>query len=45
MEMAVKTCIQQKYAIYTILKAECTHRGAKKCKFGDEHTIFVEQFT
>ena len=26
-------------------KAECTHRGAKKCKFGDEHKIFVEQLT
>ena len=26
-------------------KAECTHRGAKKCKFADDHKIFVEQFT
>ena len=42
--MAVKPCIQQKYAIFD-LKAECTHRGAKKCWFGDEQKIFVEQFT
>jgi hypothetical protein len=28
-----------------ILKAEYAHRGAKKCKFADEHKIFVEQFT
>ena len=42
--MAVKACIQQKYAIYDFKSRMYPQRG-KKCKFGDEHKIFVEQFT
>ena len=43
MENCCQTCMEKKYAVYD-LKAECTHRGVKKFKFGDENKIFVEQF-
>ena len=39
--MAVKTYIQQKYAIYDFKSKMYPHSG-QKCKFGHEHKIFVE---
>ena len=42
--MAVKTCIQQKYAIYDFQYRMYPQRG-QQFNFGDEHKIFVEQFT